>query len=79
MVAFELVKAGVLTMHLRVVDLPLHQVRRQLEYSIAETKGIHIVKPPNTLDAVRDIFRANGIRGLYTGFRLHCRESFDVI
>ncbi|KAJ3538175.1 hypothetical protein NM688_g6558 [Phlebia brevispora] len=48
------------------------QVRRQLEFSIAESKGIRIVKPPNTLDAVRDIFRTNGIRGLYTGFRLHC-------
>lgn len=50
----------------------LVKVRRQLEYSIAESKGLRIGKPPSTLDAVRDIYRANGIRGLYTGFRLHC-------
>ncbi|KAH7889406.1 hypothetical protein F5I97DRAFT_1801300 [Phlebopus sp. FC_14] len=49
----------------------LVKVRRQLEYSIAASKGIQLVKPPNTLEAVRDIFRTNGLRGLYIGFRLH--------
>jgi len=50
----------------------LVKVRRQLEYSIAESKGVRIVKPPNTMQAVREIYKNNGIRGLYTGFRLHC-------
>lgn len=49
----------------------LVKVRRQLEYSIAASKGIIIKKPPGTLDAVRDIFRTNGMKGLYTGFPLH--------
>ncbi|EMD38298.1 hypothetical protein CERSUDRAFT_113465 [Gelatoporia subvermispora B] len=49
----------------------LVKVRRQLEYSIAASKGVRIVKAPNTLNAVRDIFRTNGLLGLYTGFRLH--------
>ncbi|KIJ69031.1 hypothetical protein HYDPIDRAFT_184954 [Hydnomerulius pinastri MD-312] len=49
----------------------LVKVRRQLEYSIAATKGVQLVKPPNTLDAVREIFRRNGLSGLYIGFRLH--------
>lgn len=49
----------------------LVKVRRQLEYSIAEAKGIHIVKPPNTWQAVCDIVRQSGISGLYNGFRLH--------
>lgn len=50
----------------------LVKVRRQLEYSIAESKGERLVKPPNTMQAVRDIFRVGGMKGLYTGFRLHC-------
>jgi len=29
------------------------------------------VKPPGTVAAVKEIYKANGIRGLYTGFRLH--------
>jgi len=49
----------------------LVKVRRQLEYSIAASKGITFVKPPGTAEAVMDIFRANGLVGLYTGFRLH--------
>ncbi|KAF9520515.1 hypothetical protein BS47DRAFT_638387 [Hydnum rufescens UP504] len=49
----------------------LVKVRRQLEYSIAEQRGIAIIKPPNTLDAVADIVRRSGVTGLYTGFRLH--------
>ncbi|KAJ7285727.1 mitochondrial carrier domain-containing protein [Mycena rebaudengoi] len=49
----------------------LVKVRRQLEFTIAASKGIHLVKPPSTLDAVKEIFRANGVTGLYTGFRLH--------
>jgi len=46
-------------------------VRRQLEYTIAASKGITLVKPPSTVGAVKEIFKSNGIRGLYTGFRLH--------
>ncbi|TFK76304.1 hypothetical protein BDN72DRAFT_873880 [Pluteus cervinus] len=49
----------------------LVKVRRQLEYSIAASKGVTLKKPPGTLQAVREIFRSNGFPGLYTGFRLH--------
>ncbi|TDL24834.1 mitochondrial carrier [Rickenella mellea] len=49
----------------------LVKVRRQLEYSIAESKGIRLEKPPSTSQAVVDIVRTNGIKGLYNGFRLH--------
>ncbi|KAI0273385.1 mitochondrial carrier [Gloeopeniophorella convolvens] len=49
----------------------LVKVRRQLEYAIAQKKGIKLVKPPSTAAAVRDIFNVNGFLGLYTGFRLH--------
>jgi len=59
------------------------QVRRQLEYSIAHSKGITLVRPPGTVEAVREIFRTNGLCGLYTGFRLHFSASslseFDVL
>jgi hypothetical protein len=50
------------------------QVRRQLEYSIAAAKGITLRKPPGTMDAVREIYRSNGLKGLYTGFPLHFSE-----
>jgi hypothetical protein len=49
----------------------LVKVRRQLEYTIANSKGVHLEKAPGTLEAVRDIFRTSGVAGLYTGFRLH--------
>ncbi|KAF9454575.1 hypothetical protein P691DRAFT_655672 [Macrolepiota fuliginosa MF-IS2] len=49
----------------------LVKVRRQLEYSIAATKGVALIRPPGTAEAVREIFRTNGLGGLYTGFRLH--------
>ncbi|GJJ12597.1 hypothetical protein Clacol_006840 [Clathrus columnatus] len=49
----------------------LVKVRRQLEYSIAEAKGIDLVKPPTTWQSVCDIVRRSGMRGLYTGFPLH--------
>ncbi|KAA1469522.1 mitochondrial carrier [Dentipellis sp. KUC8613] len=49
----------------------LVKVRRQLEYTIAEKKGVHIVKPPSTATAVREIIKSGGPFGLYTGFRLH--------
>jgi len=55
--------------------LTLFQVRRQLEYTIATKKGVHLVKPPGTLSAVRDIIKINGVLGLYTGFRLHFGRS----
>ncbi|KAL1669292.1 mitochondrial carrier domain-containing protein [Schizophyllum commune] len=50
----------------------LVKVRRQLEFSIAESKGVHLQKPPGTLHAVKEIYQRNGIRGLYTGLSLHC-------
>ncbi|KAJ7581235.1 hypothetical protein C8J56DRAFT_1057231 [Mycena floridula] len=37
----------------------LVKVRRQLEYTIAASKGIHLVKPPGTMEAVKEIFRTN--------------------
>ncbi|CAG7853464.1 SubName: Full=Related to carnitine/acylcarnitine translocase {ECO:0000313/EMBL:CCA75557.1} [Serendipita indica DSM 11827] len=65
------------------VPFELVKVRRQLEYSIAAAKGIHIVKPPNTWEAVKDIVKGptagmgnpnnspRGITALWTGMRLH--------
>lgn len=49
----------------------LVKVRRQLEYSIAEAKGIELTKPPTTWQSVLEIIRRSGVRGLYTGFPLH--------
>jgi len=49
----------------------LVKVRRQLEYTIAASRGITLVKPPGTLEAVREIVRNNGIKGLYTGMQIH--------
>ncbi|CAE6488072.1 unnamed protein product [Rhizoctonia solani] len=49
----------------------LVKIRRQLEYSIAAEKGITVDKPPGNIDAVKDIFRQHGARGLYKGFKLH--------
>ncbi|THU87261.1 mitochondrial carrier [Dendrothele bispora CBS 962.96] len=49
----------------------LVKVRRQLEYSIAASRGVQLSKAPGTFEAVREIFLTNGISGLYTGFRLH--------
>lgn len=49
----------------------LVKVRRQLEYSIAASKGERIIKAPSTLSAVSEIFNLYGIKGLYLGFRLH--------
>jgi len=49
----------------------LVKVRRQLEYSIAAAKGLHLTRPPGTLGAVRDIVKTRGLLGLYTGFKLH--------
>ncbi|KAF8077862.1 hypothetical protein FPV67DRAFT_1443423 [Lyophyllum atratum] len=57
---FELVKVNILA-----------TIRRQLEYTIAASKGVHLVKPPGTIQAVKEIFKTNGLAGLYTGFRLH--------
>ncbi|KIJ16779.1 hypothetical protein PAXINDRAFT_168259 [Paxillus involutus ATCC 200175] len=49
----------------------LVKVRRQLEYSIAASKGTHLAKPPGTCEAVREIVKTNGFFGLYIGFPLH--------
>ncbi|KAJ6502447.1 mitochondrial carrier domain-containing protein [Mycena sanguinolenta] len=49
----------------------LVKVRRQLEYTIAASRGVHLVKPPGTVAAVREIIKAKGVTGLYQGFRLH--------
>ncbi|TRM62672.1 mitochondrial carrier domain-containing protein [Schizophyllum amplum] len=50
----------------------LVKVRRQLEFSIAASKGQSLRKAAGTLSAVKEIYQANGIRGLYTGLSLHC-------
>jgi len=49
-----------------------------LEYTIAASKGIKMVKPPGTLEAVKEIYRNNGFGGLYTGFRLHFGTPFST-
>ncbi|KZT40846.1 mitochondrial carrier, partial [Sistotremastrum suecicum HHB10207 ss-3] len=49
----------------------LMKIRRQLEFSIALEKGQKCLKPPGTLQALKDIIQVAGFRGLYTGFRLH--------
>jgi len=49
----------------------LVKIRRQLEYTIAASKGIHLSQPPGTLDSVREIVRTHGLIGLYIGFRPH--------
>lgn len=49
----------------------LVKVRRQLEYSIAEAKGLHLDKPPSNWQAVTDIVKVAGVRGLYSGFPMH--------
>ncbi|OBZ69202.1 Solute carrier family 25 member 47-A [Grifola frondosa] len=43
------------------VPFELVKVRRQLEYTIAASRGLRIAKAPSTLEAVRDIFRSNAI------------------
>ncbi|KNZ78393.1 hypothetical protein J132_00756 [Termitomyces sp. J132] len=48
----------------------LVKIRRQLEFSIAATKGVHLTRPPGTLEVLKQI-KTNGFAGLYTGFRLH--------
>lgn len=58
------------------VAFELVKVRRQLEFSIAAAKGVVIVKPPNTWDSVKDIFRTRGPMGLYTGWPLHMRKYY---
>ncbi|KAH6918485.1 mitochondrial carrier domain-containing protein [Coprinopsis sp. MPI-PUGE-AT-0042] len=49
----------------------LVKVRRQLEYSIAASKGIALNKAPGTLQAVKEIYKLNGVAGLYVGFKMH--------
>jgi len=49
----------------------LIKVRRQLEYSIAQERGVQVAKAPTTAEALRDIARVSGLSGLYMGFRLH--------
>ncbi|KAF8310049.1 mitochondrial carrier [Cantharellus anzutake] len=46
-------------------------VRRQLEFSIAEKRGVVLHKAPSTAASVLDIVHQSGVRGLYTGFHLH--------
>jgi solute carrier family 25 carnitine/acylcarnitine transporter 20/29 len=45
---------------------------------IAARKHIKLLKPPGTIEAVKDILRTNGITGLYTGFRLHFGEIYLI-
>jgi len=53
------------------IPFELVKVRRQLEYTIAEANGVHLVKPPGTMEVVKEIYKNKGIPGLYTGGRLH--------
>ncbi|KIY43600.1 mitochondrial carrier [Fistulina hepatica ATCC 64428] len=52
-------------------SVPFELVRRQLEYSIAASRGIRLDKAPGTLQAINDIFHTRGVAGLYIGFPLH--------
>jgi len=49
----------------------LIKVRRQLEYSIAQERGLTVAKAPTSIQAIRDIVQGSGLSGLYMGFRLH--------
>ena len=55
------------------------KVRRQLEFAIAASRGVALRKAPSTLDAVREIVRERGPRGLYNGFKLHFSMSLRWI
>ncbi|BGP30095.1 hypothetical protein JCM10296v2_001847 [Rhodotorula toruloides] len=46
------------------------KIKLQLEYLIAMKKGVPYV-PRGTIKGFLDLYRADGILGLYTGFRLH--------
>ncbi|GAA6020069.1 hypothetical protein JCM11491_006383 [Sporobolomyces phaffii] len=46
------------------------KIKLQLEYLIAMKKGVPY-EPRGTIRGFLDLYRAGGIRGLYTGFRLH--------
>jgi hypothetical protein len=56
------------------IAFELVKVRRQLEFTIAASRGIALAKPPSTLAAVGEIVRERGFAGLYNGFRLHFRQ-----
>jgi len=49
----------------------LVKVRRQLEYAIAQARGVTLGKAPSTMSAVQQIVKEKGILGLYQGFRMH--------
>lgn len=46
------------------------KIKLQLEYLIAMKKGVPYV-PRGTVQGFLDLYRAGGVRSLYTGFRLH--------
>ncbi|KAK4053011.1 hypothetical protein OIV83_001744 [Microbotryomycetes sp. JL201] len=46
------------------------KIKLQLEYIIAMKKGVPF-EPKGTVRGFLDLYQAGGIRGLYTGFRLH--------
>ncbi|GAA5965222.1 hypothetical protein JCM3765_006360 [Sporobolomyces pararoseus] len=46
------------------------KIKLQLEYLIAMKKGVPY-EPRGTIRGFLDLYKAGGIRGLYTGFRLH--------
>ena len=62
-----------------ICSLELVQIRRQLEYSIAEQRGQQLVKAPTTREAVNDIVNRSGVLGLYNGFRLHLGEYCSLV
>jgi len=46
----------------------------ELEYLIGMKKGVPY-EPRGTIRGFMDLYRAGGIRGLYTGFRLHAMRD----
>ena len=46
------------------------KIRLQLEYLVAMKKGVPY-EPRGTVQGFLDLYRQGGMRGLYTGFRLH--------
>jgi hypothetical protein len=51
-----------------------NKIRMQLEYLIAVKQGV-VYEPKGTFRGFREIYGAGGIKGLYTGFRLHAARD----
>lgn len=51
-----------------------NKIRMQLEYLIAVKQGV-VYEPKGTFRGFMEIYGAGGIKGLYTGFRLHAARD----